>query len=1185
MKRIKGFIKQAILLGGLLLPNLAGAQNDNLILVSGTDFTCAGKEKEVFTDVTAITGYLGIIKPTITVNLDVPTTTAFDDVSSDFVDGNFYAITNNPTKLDSFRLYDTKEAQWGIMLPKSTTTETVISFQVRGLSPNSPYRVEVDYCFVADYSTKWMCGYPGVSYNTGNKQVEFGGIDPKIRYVVNPDKYNLTAGRDYNFSTKASGECQTTTLLATSTNCRPVDASGELNLNINATGQTAGIFITAIRVYAEVTPKISGVTSVCAGGENATISVGSVYLGASYQWYKDKVELPGETGMSVVHTSDEKSAKSYDYHYVMTIPDGKGGTAEITSSVWTIEDIICCEDDNGNPKPRKLIYRNDFGTFTDDTGTEFYVWDYTDLSEPKKKYYKTTTPFRSNLPAIGIEAPEGAANTDITIADAHSLVAYISQNDGSAIGWAAQCDNGKYWSTTESDANGPFFPDHTDKLEGTGKYGAALFVNAKAGDHSQNPIRVYKQEINGICEQTKLTVICYINNFSNDPANVRVRIRAYDSEHIGDPNFGGESEIIERNAQGNDIGWKEVMVNIPKIESRSLTFEILDYAINPNDKGDDLILDDIMIYACSSPSVELFFDLAARTQAEETCKGDDVKLMVDETSQLKNFYGSDLAYLYQYTIVDPDDANFKKSWVNLNSTLETNPSVTVYDQLKTIIEDIKNNSVGGVFPTVYFRVVAGMKNVIQDKINADNYFNPDDPCSNMSISKPIELTIKCPVCTDPKDPVIASTGGKYVAAENTVYLCEGESTTLETVGSIAGEKDGAPYTDYKITWLNGSTVVSSAAAPAIAAPALTVNYSDVTTAGVTYKVLVHDVFEDQLGTDDCDKFATIIVKANPKPAKPSITIDPFCANTTAPTVAEVQSQVQGYTINWLDADSSVITTDPNFSSVGAGTTDTFYLNIADATTGCVSDSASFTVTVDTIPSEELEDITPFCEGDETAKLPTSDKGYEIVWNGVTDVPDLSQVKGSTTSQNYTYTLTDPNTGCVSGDLPYSFTVMPIATLTLTVDSVCDKTTITATPVPATATVTWADASTDLVKEITDATQLVDYSATASLAGYCPSQPATVAGNTLTLTQTPKGLTGGKVQYLKSDMATSVKNLVDQAAVNNELAYSGQSAGTTLYWSAQLAQGTQPGSYTDITSTSVPTPAASSLTNTSDEFYS
>jgi hypothetical protein len=176
-------------------------------------------------------------------------------------------------------------------------------------------------------------------------------------------------------------------------------------------------------------------------------------------------------------------------------------------------------------------------------------------------------------------------------------------------------------------------------------------------------------------------------------------------------------------------------------------------------------------------------------------------------------------------------------------------------------------------------------------------------------------------------------------------------------------------------------------------------------------VLVHDVFEDQEGTDNCDKFATIIVKANPKPDKPSITIPNFCADATAPTVAAVQTQVgANYTINWLDAAGLPAATTPDFSSIVAGSTETFYLSVTDAATGCVSDSASFTVTVDTIPSEVLAPIADFCEGDATAKLPTSAKGYTVTWSGVTD---LSQVKGATTPQNYTYTLEDPNTGCVS----------------------------------------------------------------------------------------------------------------------------------------------------------------------------
>ena len=143
-------LKKLLLAGGALLFSSGIWAQNEMVLVSGTDFSCEGKEKEAFTDVSAITGYLGIIKPTISINLPVAETVAFDDESSDFVDGGSYAITNNPTKLDSFRLYDNKETQWGLMLPKSTETSTVMSFQVNGLSAGSPYRVEIDYCFVAD---------------------------------------------------------------------------------------------------------------------------------------------------------------------------------------------------------------------------------------------------------------------------------------------------------------------------------------------------------------------------------------------------------------------------------------------------------------------------------------------------------------------------------------------------------------------------------------------------------------------------------------------------------------------------------------------------------------------------------------------------------------------------------------------------------------------------------------------------------------------------------------------------------------------------------------------------------------------------------------------------------------------------------------------------------------------------
>jgi hypothetical protein len=100
--------------------------------------------------------------------------------------------------------------------------------------------------------------------------------------------------------------------------------------------------------------------------------------------------------------------------------------------------------------------------------------------------------------------------------------------------------------------------------------------------------------------------------------------------------------------------------------------------------------------------------------------------------------------------------------------LATNPAEPTYEQLEALVEKIKKGVVGTEYPKVYFRVVAGDEDLIQKIINEDNYFNPDDPCANMSISKPIELTIDCPSCSEPADPVISAEGGMVNKAKKTV---------------------------------------------------------------------------------------------------------------------------------------------------------------------------------------------------------------------------------------------------------------------------------------------------------------------------------------------------------------------------------------------------------------------------------
>ena len=1147
-----------------------------MVLVAGTDFTAPGYETNTYVgfDETQQEGLLNGSFSTNVLRIDQDPNAdgvAWDYLTgaSDFHDSPHYAVTNNPIKLDSAAYMDMGVDNWYMVFSAPSGRGSLFMYKAEGFTPNTSVEVHVKFCRLIDTDGKMV----GAQVNNGGI-CQYKPLQGKVKVNWNYSSANVHGDSNCNISTV--GGCQDVVVKAKSNSAGVV----EVEFEPDQLDVCSAYFIDYICIFGQVTPKISGVSEVCAGGENAPLYVESVYNGATYQWYKGGSPIAGATDLQYKHESGDTTT-SHTYHYVMTTPGGQ----TVTSEKIIVNDIICCpaETPGGKPKPRKLIWQDDFGTFT--KAGSYWVWDYSDINEPKKvtKTVPTTAAYSNGwsyeLPADmaptnanfvggtgngyadGKGAAQGSKGYTEGWYNVSANVTCIWDNlpgsPGTQWGWEAKCFNAK----NPKDNGFVFVPDNTYKGS---DYGAMMFLNC--GNDPGDVI--YSRRITGLCDK-RLTIKAYVNTFSGpNPNAVSIQIEAKD---INDPSNVQLSNVVTRKAEETArLGWDEVQVDIELTPSpdggAGVEFKIFSLVggKDHNSQGNDLLLDDIQIYACSEPTVDAYFDLTTLSKDGKSCKGDDLGVYVDVTDMIDGYYKGKQRYVFQFN----KDASAKQEW-------ETIGSIQADSYIKDLSQVFSNFATGD---SIYFRVVLGDEATLQAYAG---YYNPDDACAPYAVSAPIGALVDCPVCTDPKDPVIASTGGKYVAAENTVYLCEGESTTLETVGSIAGEKDGAPYTDYKITWLNGSTVVSSAAAPATAAPALTVNYSDVTTAGVTYKVLVHDVFEDQEGTDNCDKFATIIVKANPKPDKPSITIPNFCADATAPTVADVQSQVQGYTINWK-TDAGLDGVEPNFATITPGTTASYYLSVTDAATGCESDTASFSVTVDTIPSEVLAPILDFCEGDATAKLPTSAKGYTVAWTGNTT---LSTVQGSTTPQSYTYTLTDPKTGCVSGNLPYTFTVMPIATLTLTVDSVCDKTTITATPVPATATVTWADASTDLVKEITDATQLVDYSATASLAGYCPSQPATVAANTLTLTQTPKGLTGGKVQYLKSDMTASVKNLVDQAIANKGQAYSGQSAGTTLYWSAQLAQGTQPGSYTDITSTSVPTPAASSLTNTNDEFYS
>ena len=211
-----------------------------------------------------------------------------------FVDGKYYAVTNNAAKLDSFRLYDNNEDHWGLVLPKMSSQETMLTFQVSGLKPAANYTVEVEYCFVADYSEEWSYGYPGVNYNTGNQRPEYGSLDPKIKLIANPDQYNTKNGSDVGFSSnqKTDHGCATASNFTKSA----VGADGKLTVYVNSSSQTSAIMLKSIKVYGEIDPQIYSLdgSEVCAG-EFASLLLKNTYntSGVTYQWYEDNHAISG----------------------------------------------------------------------------------------------------------------------------------------------------------------------------------------------------------------------------------------------------------------------------------------------------------------------------------------------------------------------------------------------------------------------------------------------------------------------------------------------------------------------------------------------------------------------------------------------------------------------------------------------------------------------------------------------------------------------------------------------------------------------------------------------------------------------------------------------------------------------------------------------------------------------------
>ena len=859
---------------GLFLLFLCGQMYAQVYLVSGTNFEAPGYEDETYTGLWNIE-HIGLLKPEISVaarfpgpgqsltNLSTNTCTVkFPDTDADyaaFMTGRYYAVTNNPSKINS-ALIDNNNAYWGFVMSSfagcgSYPHSNILRFQVPGLRAGAAVRVEVDYCIAS---------------------VTAPTADPKLKITFNgnQDPYSdygasiLGSGTEQGtFSPRAPGSCTTIqTLSATGTVNQAVPLSGILDLSISGnTNLSCPIVIKSVRIYSQVDATVSGTNEVCAGGEKNVISVTSSYAGEgiTYQWFRDGVRLTGETGRTCIHLTTENMAnvnRTYSYYYEMYVPNDKPTAPPFfteKSATFVAKDILCCMDENGNPTSRKLIWQDDFGVF--ESATSYWKWDYTDIANPRKVPYPVRHNWQTDVDYVIPGGPGGPLTPALyhpgtVVGPGNFLEGYYTvaaniqsyTGRGADLGWAGVTGNGR----TPEQNGWPYFPDHT---YGFNAYGACMLININTDPNTT----IYKREIKNLCKTT-VTVKCFVNAFSSGAScPIRIHVKVTEgtaSDGTLTTNTRNSATVSKFPTLADGYEWREATVSLTLETVNSMTFEIVTEAGGAcNGTGNDLMLDDIQVFACATPIVELFSDPLDYKAVIKTCKGIGFEMFVEESPMLLNYYGNALSYVYQYNMKDPNDADFKTSWKNINNDPVTANSIT---DLEYIFTEFKAQlAAAGLEETgsrIYFRVVAGRRAALEVAIAEGRPFNPDDPCKEVSIAEPVVVELDCS-CPTPRRVNI--TANKPIS-NRVITLCNEETVTLGVSPALLPPSEAYWFESYPGTEVNVP----------YAGKGLSFNATVSGIPGEVKKYYVRVRDESEPDAVGCYRYDSISIKIDPAPA-------------------------------------------------------------------------------------------------------------------------------------------------------------------------------------------------------------------------------------------------------------------------------------------------------------------------------
>ena len=557
--------------------NLLAQQN--LSLVAEVDFSVKGKESAQALSLDMVDGIGNTIVPIqLSTDLEKIDTIYYNQTKSSFLDKSCYAITYNPTHLDSLRLMDYGESgEWGFIISagKRQMNQRVLTCLVGGLKnlkEGKNCKVVLEYCnphLDSYFNITASNPYPhsNSSYN-GEISVNIGDnnhIENNHHFAIN--KMNK------------GGMClQNVALFEISPT--QLNDKGELMINVNVSLDASfALMIKSIKVFVGIEPTISGSSEVCIGGYDNVLSANETFKNSTIQWYKNESIISGATKQTYTHTSGSEIDALTEYHYIINTPKDT-----IRSASFKVRDIRCCEDKEGNHINRQLIWQEDFGTFTSDS--TYWTWDYSN-STPKKVNHSDAKKWSTcyDLTIDGHECSTAPTYDAMFTVAGNVTSKFDNVSSGTLWSFEAYCFNG----LTPLKNGHIFAPDHT--YQGS-DFGGMLFVNG--GRYKESVI--YSKTIkDSTLANASLLARCFVNTFISDTTRGEVYLQ------ITDKKTGtiAKSNTVE-GMKHTSPDWREASVRT-HFEGDEILLEVI---LKGSDmSGCDFILDDIQLFACQGEGI------------------------------------------------------------------------------------------------------------------------------------------------------------------------------------------------------------------------------------------------------------------------------------------------------------------------------------------------------------------------------------------------------------------------------------------------------------------------------------------------------------------------------------------------------------------------------------------------------